>query len=155
MGSSRKIRYALFIAIVILFAVSNCYTLGSSAPDLPENGLHNHSEIHEAKSLIDALSSKLYLNLQKYQNKYKNLKMQSKEYLARRGPLQDQIKMLNKLKGILNDLTNKTNSVCEKFYTNFDFIAARKILIDSNFLLPKDYTVELQGIMMILYLLMF
>ena len=141
----------MLTVIVTLLVVSNCYTFGSSVANLPGNGLHSHSEIHEAKSLIDALSSKLYLNLQKYQNKYENFRTQSNEYLAQSGSTQDQIKTLNKLKGILNELTNKTNSVCEKFYTNFDFIAGRKILIDSNVLLPKDYTVELQGMMTILH----
>ena len=142
----------MLTVIATLFVVSNCYAFASSVTNLPGKGLHSHSEIHEAKNLIDALSSKLYLNLQKYQNKFENLRTQSNEYLAQSGSTQDQIKMLNKLKGILNDLTNKTNSVCEKFYTNFYFIAACKILIDSNVLLPKDYTIELQGMMTILHL---
>jgi hypothetical protein len=53
--------------------------------------------------------------------------------------------MLNRLKDLLNDLTKK-NSICEKFYANFDLIAARQILINSNASLQKDYTVAFEGI---------
>jgi hypothetical protein len=148
MDSSQKIPHTMLIVIAILFVVPSCYTIARSATNSTENGLHNHGEIHQAKNLIDALSFKLYSNLQKYQSKYENLKTQSNEYLAQSGTTREEIKMLNKLKGLLNDLTKKSSSVCEKFYTNFDFIAARKIVINSSSSLQKDYTVALQGIVM-------
>ncbi len=134
MCSSRKIRHTMLTVFVILFELFGCYALERSGAHLPGKGLHNHSEIHEAKNLIDALSFKLQLNLQKYQTVYENLVS-----------TKDEIKTLNKLKGLLNDLTKKS-SICEKFYTNFDFIAARQIIIKSSASLPNDYTVSLQGI---------
>ena len=123
----------------ILTLVSNCEALGTTG-----KGLKRHSEMHEAKNLIDTLSSKLHLNLQTYQNKYNNLKQQSNEFLARSGSTKDEIRLLNKLKGLLNDLT-ETSLICEKFYTNFDFTVSQKIIINSSASLPKDYTVTLQG----------
>ena len=78
----------VFVTLLELFS---CYALGRSGTNLPGKGLHNHSEIHEAKNLIDALSFKLQLNLQKYQTVYENLVS-----------TKDEIKTLNKLKGLLS-----------------------------------------------------
>jgi hypothetical protein len=80
-----------------------------------------------------------------YQDKHERLKLQSDQYLMQSDSTKDEIKMLNRLKDLLNDLTKK-NSICEKFYANFDLIAARQILINSNASLQKDYTVALEGI---------
>ncbi|CAB3991342.1 Hypothetical predicted protein [Paramuricea clavata] len=117
----------MFVLFVIPFLLSSHCVLGD---------LHNYTEIHKAKNLVDSLSFKLYLNFQRYQGKYERL-----------NSTKDEIKMLNRLQDLLNDLTKK-NSICEKFYANFDLIAARQILINSNVLnvsLQKDYTVGLQG----------
>jgi hypothetical protein len=145
----------MFALFVILFFHSNCFALGRSDANSSAKALHNHSEIHEAKNLIDALSFKLHLNLQKFQSKYESLQLQSNEYLAQSGSTKEQIKTLNKLKDLLNDLTKKSFSMCEKFYINFDFIAAREIMINSSASLPKDYTVSLQGTVYIKQLLLF
>ena len=125
--------------LLILSLVSNRKVIGTTG-----KGLGHHREIHEAKNLIDTLSSKLHLNLQTYQNKYSNLKLQSKEVLAQRVSTKDEIRVLNKLKALLNDLTNKS-STCEKFYTRFGFTSLRQIMINTSVSLPKDYTVTLQG----------
>ena len=146
MGTRRKIISTMSAPFVIVFLLSNCYALGRSDANLIGKGLRNHSEIHEAKNLIDALSFKLHLNLRKSQSKYESLTLQSNQYLAQSGSTRDEIKMLDKLKELLNDLTKK-NSVCEKFYTNFDFTAAREIMINSSASLQKDHTVILQGIL--------
>ncbi len=140
--------YAIF---VISFLLSSCYALERSG----ESGLHNYTEIHDAKDLIDALSFKLHLKLQKYQSKYESLQLQSNMYLAQGESMRDEIKTLNKLKDLLNDLTKKSFSMCEKFYINFDFVAAREIMINSSASLPKDYTVSLQGTVYIKQLLLF
>ncbi len=134
----------MFALFVILFLHSNCFALGRSDANSSAKALHNHSEIHEAKNLIDALSFKLHLNLQKFQSKYESLQLQSNEYLAQSGSTKEQIKTLNKLKNLLNDLTKKS-SICEKFYTNFDFTVARQIMINSTASLQKDYTVAVNG----------
>ena len=123
MGSCREIRYILLIVFAVSFLLSKCNALG----------LHNHSEIHEAKNLIDALYFKLNLQLQNYQ-----------QYVARSRSTQDEIKMLKKLKGLLNDLTMKS-SICEKFYANFDFTVTRQIIIQPSSSPPKDFTYALQG----------
>ena len=125
--------------LLILSLVSNREVTGTTG-----KGLGRHSEIHEAKNLIDTLSSKLHLNLQTYQNKYNNLKLQSNEVLTQSGSTKDEIRLLNKLKELLNDLTNKS-STCEKFYTSFGFTTLRQIMINTSVSLPKDYTVTLQG----------
>jgi hypothetical protein len=138
----------MLTVFLVLFQLSGCYARGISGADLPGKRLQNHGEIHKAKNLIDALSFKLHLNLQKYQTKSENLKLQSNEYLVQSASTRDELKTLNKLKGLLNELLNKS-SVCEKFYTNFGFIAAREIMIDSSASLQKDYTVAVQGILTI------
>ncbi|XP_028392656.1 uncharacterized protein LOC114517196 [Dendronephthya gigantea] len=124
--------------LVILTLASNHEVLGTTG-----KGLERHSELHEAKNLIDALSSKLNLNLQTYQSKYYKLKQQSNEMSARSGSTKDEIRLLKKLKGLLNDLT-QNSLICEKFYTSFDFTISRKIMLNSSTLVPKDYTVTLQ-----------
>ena len=141
----RRIIPMMFALFVILFLhCINCEALERSDSNSSARGLHNHSEIHEAKNLIDALSFKLHLNLQKYENKYESLQIQSKEYLAHSDSAKEEIKTLNKLKDLLNDVTKKS-SICEKFYANFDFTVARQIMINSSASLPKDYTVAVQG----------
>jgi hypothetical protein len=136
MSSYRESLSTMFVLFVIPFLLSSHCALG---------GLHNYTEIHEAKNLVDSLSFKLHLNFQRYQGKYERLKLQTDEYLMQSDSAKDEIKMLNRLKDLLNDLTKK-NSICEKFYANFDLIAARQILINSNVSLQKDYTVGLEGI---------
>jgi hypothetical protein len=132
----------VFVAIV-LFQLSSCYALRISGADLPGKRLQNHGEIHKAKNLIDALSFKLHTKSEK-------LTLQSNENLVQSASIRDEIKMLNKLKGLLNELLNKS-SVCEKFYTNFGFTVAREMMIDSSASLQKDYTVAVQGIVTIVY----
>ena len=117
----------------------------SGCSALSRSGLHNHSEIHDAKNLIDALSYKLHLNLQTFQEKYENSRIKSNEYLMKSSSTKDEIKMLNKLKGLLNGLTKRT-AVCETFYTNLGFIAAREIMIVAKSSVTKDFTISLQGI---------
>ena len=136
MSSYRESLSTMFVLFVIPFLLSSHCALG---------GLHNYTEIHEAKNLVDSLSFKLHLNFQRYQGKYERLKLQTDEYLMQSDSAKDEMKMLNRLKDLLNDLTKK-NSICEKFYANFDLIAARQILINSNASLQKDYTVALEGI---------
>jgi hypothetical protein len=104
--------------------------------------LHRNSRSEKSSH---SLSFKLHLNFQRYQGKYERLKLQTDEYLMQSDSAKDEIKMLNRLKDLLNDLTKK-NSICEKFYANFDLIAARQILINSNASLQKYYTVALEGI---------
>ncbi|CAB3991343.1 Hypothetical predicted protein [Paramuricea clavata] len=127
----------MLTVFVVLFQLFSCYALGRSGADLPGKRLQNHGEIHKAKNLIDALSFKLHTKSEK-------LTLQSNENLVPSASIRDELKMLNKFKELLNDLLNKS-SVCEKFYANFDFTAAREILIDSSVSLQNDYTVALQG----------
>ena len=136
MSSYRESLSIMFVLFVIPFLLSSHCALG---------GLHNYTEIHEAKNLVDSLSFKLHSKFQMYQDKYERLKLQSDQYLTQSDSTKDEIKMLNRLKDLLNDLTKK-NSICEKFYANFDLIAARQILINSNASLQKDYTVAFEGI---------
>jgi hypothetical protein len=88
--------------------------------------LHRNSRSEKSSH---SLSFKLHLNFQRYQGKYERLKLQTDEYLMQSDSAKDEIKMLNRLKDLLNDLTKK-NSICEKFYANFDLVAARQILIN-------------------------
>lgn len=133
-GSDREIRYTLLIVLAIWFQLSRCNAVG----------LNNHTDIQEAKSLIDALDFKLHLQLQTYQAKHQRLKLESTEYLARSYSTKEDIKTLEKLKRLLNDLTKKS-SICETFYTNFDFTVARQIIIDPSTSAPKEFTCALQG----------
>ena len=133
MGSCHIIStmYALLVAFSLQ---SNCHA-----------GLYNHSEIRKANDLIDSLYTKLHTKLQVYQTKYESLQQESKAYLERSDTTQDEIKMLKRLKGLLNDLTRKS-SMCEKFYMHFDFTVAREIMINSNASLQKDHTLAVEGI---------
>ena len=61
--------------------------------------------------------------------------------------MDNQIKKLKKLKHVLNEMTGKKTSICEKFYSQVDFRMAQPIMIDTKgSILPKDSTVTLQGI---------
>ena len=142
MGREGKILPSSFVVVLTLFLLSNGLASVRAASS-PAKGLHKYGEIHEAKNIIDALSSKLHLNLNTYQSKYETLKQQSHKYLAQAGSMRGEMRMLNKLKGLLNELTKKS-SACEKFYTNFDFTVARPILF-KGVSLPKFFTVALQG----------
>ena len=127
------------LALLVAFSLlSNCHA-----------GLYNHSEIHKANDLIDSLYTKLHTKLQAYQTKHESLQQESREYLERSEATQDEIKMLKRLKGLLNDLTRKS-SMCEKFYTHFDFTVAREIMINSNVSLHKDHTLAVEGIAVLL-----
>lgn len=106
--------------------------------------LSRYNEIHEAKNLIDALSSKLHLDQQTYESKYENLKYQSNGYLEKSDTTQEDIKMLNKLKELVNDLSGKS-TICERFYADIHFNAVRQIIFFGP-PLPKDYTVAVEGI---------
>lgn len=107
--------------------------------------LKHHGEIHQAKNLIDALSSKLRLNQQTYHNKYSTLQQESSLYLSESIKTRDEIKTLTKLKLLLNELTGQS-SICEEFYSDFDFTVVRPIVIKTtSSALPKHFTVKLQG----------
>ena len=135
MGSYREIRYSLLIALAISLQPSRCNALG----------LQNHTEFHEAKNLIDALYFKLHLQLQSYQARHERLKLESNEYLVRSDSTKDAMKVLKKLKGLMNHLMRKP-SVCDTFYADFDFAVARQILFGPSTSAPNDFTYALQGI---------
>lgn len=137
----------LSICFLQLITISG-YVLGNS--NSSEKRLQNHKEIHEAKNPIDALSYKLPTKLQHVQRKSANLKLESNEYFSQGVSTEREIKTLNKLKQLLNDITKK-GRICEKFYTSFDFLAVREIKIHSAASLPKDYTVSFQGNLRLLF----
>ena len=121
------------------YGLSDANSLGS--------GLQNHTEIHDAKDLIDALSFKLHSKLKGFQNEFDKLQLELEEYRVQSRSTKDEIRTLNKLKVLLSDLTAKKSSICEKFYTNFDFTVSQQILINSSSTLEKDYTVAKEGML--------
>lgn len=142
----------LFLGVV--FIILACFEAGKcSKPnsEIEENSkgtsqLKRHSEIHQAKNLVDTLSFKLRLNLKTYQTRYSSSKQLSSHYLAQSVAVQNEIKQLNKLKHLLNQLAGQTSSTCEKFYSKFGFTASRPIVIKTtSSALPKHYTAKVQG----------
>ena len=134
----------MFALFAILLLHCSCHAFGGFYANSSAKGLYSYSEIHDAKNLIDALSFKLNLNLKKYEDMFESQQLPLNEYLAQSDSAKKEIKTLYKLKDFLNDVTKKS-SICEKFYSYFDFKFAREIKINSIEPLKKDYTVAFKG----------
>ena len=66
----------------------------------------------------------LHLKLQKYESKHESLKQPWTKYSVQSSSTKREIKTLNKLKNLLNDLTKMSSlqTICSNFYIDFDLM---------------------------------
>lgn len=147
--------FTLIFQLVVIFQFDGLFksvhcTESRESDDVQKQDLNLSHEVHEAKNLIDTLSFRLHLNLQTLAVHEQRLQQESSMFESQSLVMSNQIKELKKLKYLLNEMTGKKTSICEKFYSEVDFTMAQPIMIDTRgSVLPKHSTVTLQGTMIL------